>query len=147
MALTLDDFGSETSWLLRDADNNLLASGGPYNDFEAGKDFLECYHAGRQYNIEDAGKVSSMLKKVIEDHKLDAITVECFSLVQEKNVTACLGLSFLNDLGIPAGCEGDICSIIGLMIAKELTGALPWMANIAGISGSVKKEMGANNDN
>jgi L-fucose isomerase-like protein len=109
---------------------------GDFHDFEAGRDFLECYHAGRQYNIEDAGKVNSLLKKVIEDHHLDAITVECFSLVMEKNVTACLGLSFLNDLGIPAGCEGDLCSIIGLMIAKELTGALPWMANIAGISGN-----------
>lgn len=37
MALTLDDFGSETRWLLRDADNNLIASGGPYDDFDAGK--------------------------------------------------------------------------------------------------------------
>ena len=107
---------------------------GDYRKFEAGKDFMECYHAGRQYNIEDAGRVNSMLKKVIEDHDLDAITVECFSLVQENGVTACLGLSFLNDLGIPAGCEGDLCSITALMIAKELTGELPWMANVVGIN-------------
>ncbi len=109
---------------------------GDYKSFEAEDDFMACFHAGRQYNIEDAGKVSSMLKEVIDKHKLDAITVECFSLVQENAVTACLGLSFLNDLGIPAGCEGDLCSIVGLMIAKELIGELPWMANVAGISGN-----------
>ena len=107
---------------------------GDYRKFGAGKDFMECYHAGRQYNIEDAGRVNSMLEKVIEDHDLDAITVECFSLVQENSVTACLGLSFLNDLGFPAGCEGDLCSITALMIAKELTGKLPWMANVVGIN-------------
>lgn len=107
---------------------------GDFKEFEADKEFFECYTAGRQFNIEDAGKVNSLLKKVIEDHKLDAITVECFSLVQENEVTACLGLSFLNDLGIPAGCEGDLCSVVGLMIAKELTGDLPWMANVAGIT-------------
>ncbi len=109
---------------------------GDFRSFEAKEDFMACYHAGRQYNIEDAGKVNSMLKEVIDEHKLDAITVECFSLVQENAVTACLGLSFLNDLGIPAGCEGDLCSIVGLMIAKELIGELPWMANVAGISGN-----------
>ncbi len=109
---------------------------GDYKSFEAEDDFMACYHAGRQYNIEDAGKVSSMLREVIDKHKLDAITVECFSLVQENAVTACLGLSFLNDLGIPAGCEGDLCSIVGMMIAKELIGEIPWMANVAGISGT-----------
>ncbi len=109
---------------------------GDFREFEADKDFMECYHAGRQYNIEDAGKVESMLKKMIDEQQLDAITVECFSLVQENGVTACLGLSFLNDLGIPAGCEGDLCSITGLMMIKELIGELPWMANVAGINGN-----------
>jgi len=107
-----------------------------FQQLPADESFLSCYHAGRQYNIEDAGKVNSMLKAVIEDHNLDAITVECFSLVQEKDVTACLSLSFLNDIGIPAGCEGDLCSIIGMMIAGGIIKEIPWMANIAGIKGN-----------
>lgn len=106
---------------------------GNYLDHKAGEDFLERFSTSRQFNIEDAGMLNSLFKQVIHDHKLDAITVECFSLVQEKSVTACLGLSFLNDLGIPAGCEGDLCSITAMMIAKELTGDVPWMANVAGI--------------
>lgn len=106
---------------------------GDFQDLLADERFMSCYHAGRQYNIEDAGKVNSMLKAVIDEYKLDAITVECFSLVQKREVTACLSLSFLNDIGIPAGCEGDLCSILGMMLLKEVSDELPWMANIAGI--------------
>ena len=73
---------------------------------------------------------------MIGSHKLDAITVECFSLVQENEVTACLGLSWLNDKTIPAGCEGDLCSILGMMLMKEMNGNMPWMANVASIKGN-----------
>jgi L-fucose isomerase-like protein len=106
---------------------------GDFRNYEADKRFLESYHTGRSFNIEEAGKIESLLKKLIDDHKMDALTVECFSLVQENHVTACLGLSFLNDLGIPAGCEGDLCSITGMMLAKWIIGEIPWMANVAGI--------------
>lgn len=109
---------------------------GNYKDFEPGEDFLDCFRAGRQFNLVDAGKVESLLQKLITAHQLDALTVECFSLVQKNSVTACLGLSFLNDLGIPAGCEGDLCSITGMMIAREISGIVPWMANVASIKGS-----------
>lgn len=104
---------------------------GDFRELDIASDFMSRFHAGRQYNLEDASRVSELLKKIIDDHSLNAITVECFSLVQDHDVTACLGLSFLNDLGIPAGCEGDICSIAGMMLLKELTGETPWMANVA----------------
>jgi L-fucose isomerase-like protein len=109
---------------------------GNFRDYSAEKEFLSCYHAGRQFNIDDAGKVETLLHELVKGYKLDALTVECFSLVQQNKVTACLGLSFLNDLGIPSGCEGDLCSITGMIIARELIGQIPWMANVAGIKGN-----------
>lgn len=115
--------------------NILWDDAGRYSAHQATGRFLSCFSAGRQYNIEDAGKVSSQLEQIITAHKLDAITVECFSLVQENSVTACLGLSFLNDNGIAAGCEGDLCSITGMMLAQARFGSIPWMANVAGIKG------------
>jgi len=30
-----------------------------------------------------------------------------------------------------AGCEGDVCSTLGMLWAKLMTGQVPWMANIA----------------
>lgn len=79
---------------------------------------------------ENAGKVKEALVATIRDHNLDAITVECFSLVQNESVTACLALSDLNDAGKPAGCEGDLTSIAGMMFVQAVTGQIPWMANL-----------------
>ncbi len=109
---------------------------GDFRGYDPDHGFLGKYDQGAKLNIEDAGRVESMLKDLIMSRRLDAITVECFSLVQEHGVTACLGLSFLNDLDIPAGCEGDLCSIAGMMVAREVLGAIPWMANVAGIKDS-----------
>ena len=65
---------------------------------------------------------------------LDALTVECFSLVKNQKVTACLSLSKFNDDETPAGCEGDLVSITGMMLAQTLTGRIPWMANLIKVS-------------
>lgn len=81
------------------------------------------------FNLQDTAKVHSLLRSCIQSEKLDAITVECFSLVVEHAVTACLPLAKFNADGIPAGCEGDIVSITGMMLAKAITGSVPWMAN------------------
>ena len=69
------------------------------------------------------------VKNVCEAHKLDAVTVSCFSLIQTLRVTGCLALSLLNDDGIPAGCEGDLQSIMTLLMIKELTGQPGFIAN------------------
>jgi len=84
-------------------------------------------------NLAETSKVYALLSNLVSNEKLDAITVECFSLVQKANVTACLPLARLNDTGIPSGCEGDLCSITGMMLIKALTGSIPWMANLASV--------------
>ncbi len=80
--------------------------------------------------LKDASRLNSFIKNKIDEHKADAVTTECFPLIKQFNTTACLGLSYLNDLNIPSGCEGDIVSITGMLILKYLCGSNPWMANI-----------------
>ncbi len=79
--------------------------------------------------LEDAARVLTLLRRVISDKSLDAIGVECFSLVQERKVTACMALAQLNAEGTVAACEGDLVSMAGMMAGKALTGSVPWMAN------------------
>jgi L-fucose isomerase-like protein len=79
--------------------------------------------------LEDAARVLTLLRRVITDNRLDAIGVECFSLVQQRKVTACLALAQLGSEGTVAACEGDLASMAGMMAAKALTGKVPWMAN------------------
>jgi L-fucose isomerase-like protein len=79
--------------------------------------------------LEDAARVLSLLRKAMSRERLQAIAVECFSLVQQRKVTACLALAQLNAEGIVAACEGDTASMAGMAVGKALTGRVPWMAN------------------
>ena len=92
--------------------------------------FLDSFSCEKHMDLANTAKVSELLSNTIEKYELDAITVECFPMVQKDGVTACLPLAKLNNDGIPAGCEGDLTSIAGMMICQELTGIIPWMANI-----------------
>jgi len=69
------------------------------------------------------------LKQLVEENNLTAFTIRCFDLLLEYQTTGCFALSKLNDEGITAGCEGDIVSLIGMIIAIRKTGQQVWMAN------------------
>jgi L-fucose isomerase-like protein len=81
--------------------------------------------------LRDVVRLYLALKRVVEEHKLDALTVRCFDFVQLQGTTGCFGLSQLTDEGIIAGCEGDMVSTIGLLWAQRLLGTTPWMGNPA----------------
>jgi L-fucose isomerase-like protein len=80
-------------------------------------------------DLREATRLYLVLKKVVTDHRLDALTVRCFDFVQHQRSTGCLGLAQLTDEGVIAGCEGDLVSTIGLLWAHRLLGVTPWMAN------------------
>ncbi len=91
--------------------------------------FQQCF-AHNTIQPEVLASVSGFLKQAVADHRLDALTLQCFRLVKEKGVTACLPIALMNFNGIPGGCEGDLVSIAGIMLLKELTGHIAWMANM-----------------
>lgn len=90
---------------------------------------MKRFHGQDLPDLEDAARVLTLIRRVIRDNNLDAIAVECFSLVQERKVTACLALAQLNAEGKVATCEGDLASMAGMMAIQALTGSVPWMAN------------------
>ncbi len=94
-------------------------------------DFISFFKDAENSEVILSGKVYEALSKQIRNYNLQAVTVECFSLISQCNTTACLALSKLSMDGIPAGCEGDICSMVGMLLVKELVGIVPWMVNIA----------------
>jgi L-fucose isomerase-like protein len=81
------------------------------------------------HGLKEAAQVLTLLRQVAEEKNLDALAVECFSLVQKRKVTACLALAQLNTEGIPSACEGDLASMAGMMLVRAVTGKVPWMAN------------------
>lgn len=138
--------GNVSEWLINSTiDNNLLKTKlgieieqiawnnyPEYVDFSSNQEFIEHFKKS-DITLEDSSRVYNLLQHIKDDQKLDAITVECFPLVRNHAVTACLALSKMNTDGFPAGCEGDITSITGKVIVKALTGEIPWMANMAAI--------------
>jgi len=75
-------------------------------------------------------RVQAALQRLVEEEGLDGLTIACFGLLPHR-MTACWALACLSDAGIPAGCEGDLPSLLALLIAQELTGGPGFLANPA----------------
>lgn len=80
-------------------------------------------------NLLRAMRLYKAIRNICEDYQLDGITYSCFSLINELKTTGCLALSLLNEEGIPAGNEGDLQSIMTLLMTKELTHTAGFIAN------------------
>jgi len=87
--------------------------------------------------IFDSGRIYSLLLDTVNKYHFSAISVECFSLVKKYKVTGCLPLAKLNDENIIAACEGDMVSCITMLIVKELTTQISWMANLTDVNQNV----------
>lgn len=76
-----------------------------------------------------AAKAYVGLRNLVERHHLDAVTVKCFDLLPVLRNTGCYALARLNEEGIPAACEADVLSALGMLFVRELTGQPSFMAN------------------
>lgn len=76
-----------------------------------------------------ADKTYAAIKKICQDERLDAMTIRCFDIVKACNTTSCLALAKLNDEGIVAGCEGDMQTLMTMILAKKLCNEQAFMAN------------------
>lgn len=108
-----------------------------FSTLAASTDFLETFSETTKMPLLETAKVNALLENTIATNKLDAITVECFPMVQQDGVTACLPLARFNQQGIPAGCEGDLTAIAGMMLFKKLSGIVPWIANINKVTNDI----------
>jgi len=67
----------------------------------------------------DSMRIYAAIKELVEQHKLDALTVGCYPHLMGR---VCLAASLLADEGIPLGCEGDVNGAIGQFMLTLLTG-------------------------
>lgn len=90
----------------------------------------ELYDTGYdKERIDGAMKIYRGLKSIVDKYTLNAVTVRCFDLLSIFHNTGCLGASLLNDEGIIAGCEGDVPSVVSMLLTNYLTGQFAFMAN------------------
>lgn len=79
--------------------------------------------------LDGALAIYSGLKRIIQFYDLKGLTIRCFDLIEEYQNTACLALSMLNDEGIIATCEGDVPSMLSMLIVKAACGKESFQAN------------------
>jgi len=83
----------------------------------------------RRADLDAAAAVAAALRSVVRRHRLDACAVRCFDLVVDRGTTGCVGLSWLLDEGVTAGCEGDVPATLTMLWLRLVTGEPPFMAN------------------
>lgn len=69
------------------------------------------------------------LKRVCEKNHLGALSLRCFDLLGSIQTAGCVALALLNAEGIAAGCEGDMPSLISMLLMNRLTGQPAFMCN------------------
>jgi L-fucose isomerase-like protein len=106
-----------------------------YNEMEPDQKLMQRFNGYQTDGLTEAARVLTLLRREITRNELSAIAVDCFSLVQQRKVTACLALAQLNTEGVVAACEGDLVSMAGMMLVKAVCGMVPWMANTTRLSG------------
>ena len=80
-------------------------------------------------DLDAAAVVAAALRRVVDRLRLDACAVRCFDLVTDRQTTGCMGLSWLLDEGVVAGCEGDVPATLTMLWLQLFTGEPPFMAN------------------
>lgn len=82
-----------------------------------------------------ASKMYIALKKMIMKYGLEAITLKCqYELSQMFGMTGCIPLSLLADENVVTGCEGDMPTLISMLIFKYLTNQVINYADILDFS-------------
>lgn len=79
--------------------------------------------------IEKALLNYAALEYIVEKYGLIGLTLRCFDMLEMARSTGCLALSLLNSEGIVAGCEGDVPSLLSMVIMNYLTAEPVFMAN------------------
>lgn len=67
--------------------------------------------------------------RLVEKYELSGITVRCFDLLERVKSTGCLGLAILNARGIYGGCEGDLPTLVSMVILGEVSHGPVFMCN------------------
>lgn len=85
-------------------------------------------------NMLTLAKVSVVIDEYIEEYRLDALTLRCWNEMETiLRICPCVLLSELNDRGIVASCEIDMCSALTMramsLASEEPTAVLDWNNN------------------
>ena len=97
------------------------------------KNYTDFSHVPEK-NMLNLGKLAVVIDEYIEEYHLDALALRCWNEMESHlRICPCVLLSELNDRGIVASCEIDMCSAICMramnLATEEPTAVLDWNNN------------------
>ena len=81
-----------------------------------------------------ACRIYEALKTIVQKCGLQGFTIRCFDLLDAVHNTGCWALAKLNAEGYIAGCEGDVPTMLTMMLLRALSGTSSFQANPASIN-------------
>lgn len=91
-------------------------------------------NASIQQAIPGALRIYEALKEVVGTNRLQGFTLRCFDLLTAVKNTGCMALAKLNAEGYVAGCEGDVPTMLSMMVVRSLLGLSGFQANPSSIN-------------
>jgi L-fucose isomerase-like protein len=81
--------------------------------------------------LEGYGRLSRALMTLKERYAIDAFAVKCWPEFPTMFAQApCAAVSWLNDMGVPTSCEGDVEGAVTMLLHRYLTGAQSFFADL-----------------
>lgn len=107
-------------------------------DEREAQDLAKVYRNRTSSRISDEALLNVMrlhlaVKRIVEEEELNAFTIDCFEVIRVLGVTPCFTVGYHNSIGIIAGCEGDLPSLLTMMIASYISGSSSFMGNLSDI--------------
>lgn len=74
------------------------------------------YADAPEYALENLSRFGATIKAIVDEQKLDAIAVRCWSELQHMlHIAPCALLGIFNSLGVPAACETDASNALPML--------------------------------
>ena len=81
-------------------------------------------------DILKACKVTIAMRRALDEHQADGLSMACFAMIGDIDTTSCLALSALNDSANDIGaCEGDLDAALTLYLLKAMGADFVWISN------------------
>ena len=85
-------------------------------------------------SFENIVKLAVVLDRIVDEYKMDALSLRCWiELEKELRISPCVILSEMNNRGIPAACELDVCNAVAMRALNLASGTpaacLDWNNN------------------
>ena len=88
---------------------------------------------------EKALHIYSALETLVKKYNLEGFTVRCFDLLSVLKTSSCLAFAHINDEGIIATCEGDVPTMISMLMVKDILNQKSFQCNPSRIDLDSKK--------